>query len=197
MHRVQFPAPRPMSNLALAHFKKVDPVLYDLALKVKNLPEIIPANPKDYFKELCDSIVSQQLSIKAASTIWNRVTELFPDRKITPDFVLQITEEQFRRAGMSFAKIKYIKDLASRDLNFSDFPTLSDSEIAKRLIEVKGIGPWTAEMFLLFSMGRPDVFSYGDLGLRNAMKKLPDLKDPVDWSPYRSYASRILWKSLE
>jgi len=180
---------------ALKHFKKVDPILYDVGLRIKDYQEIAVGNPGQYFEDLCDSIISQQLSIKAASTIWSRIKTLVG--KITPKNILKIPDEKYRAAGSSWAKIKYIKDLAMRDIDFTDFPTLSDNEIAKRLIEVKGIGPWTAEMFLIFTLGRPDVFSEGDLGLKNAMKKLPGLKQAKVWSPYRSYASRILWKSLE
>lgn len=177
----------------LEHLKKVDPVLYQVGLKIQNLKEIAPS--KNYFEALCDSIVSQQLSIKAADTIWNRVKVRVG--AINPKNILIVSDQELRDCGLSWAKIKYIKDLASRNIDFSGFPTLSNDEITKRLIEVKGIGPWTAEMFLIFTMARPDVFSEGDLGLKNAIKKLKGLKKPQVWSPYRSYACRILWKSLE
>jgi DNA-3-methyladenine glycosylase II len=183
-------------NQALNHFKAVDPVLFKAGQQVKHL--LTPIDPKptnQYFVNLCENIIGQQLSGKAADTIWGRIVQLVG--KILPENILAIHDENFRAAGCSWAKIKYIKDLANKNLDFSDFPELSDTEIKNRLIEVKGIGPWTAEMFLIFTMGRPDVFSYGDLGLKNAMKKLPGLQKPEMWSPYRSYACRILWKSLD
>jgi len=184
-------------NQALAHFKKVDPILYRVALEVPPIDTEEATDPSQYFVALCNTIVSQQLSGKAADTIWARVVDLFPDRKISRRGVLEISETELRQCGCSFAKIKYLKNLAAAEINFIRFPELSDQEITQALIAVKGIGPWTAEMFLMFIMNRPDIFSYGDLGLKNAIKKLPGLQSPEVWSPYRSYASRILWKSLE
>lgn len=178
----------------LEHLKKADPVLYEVALKIKNIEEITPS--KNYFESLCESIVSQQLSIKAADTIWNRAKAKIG--AITPKNVLRVPDQELRDCGLSWAKIKYIKDLASRDLDFSKIDQMADEEVIKHLTQVKGIGPWTAEMFLIFTLGRPDVFSAGDLGLKNAIKKIYKTSPDVSvWSPYRSYASRILWKSLE
>lgn len=182
---------------ALTHFKKVDPELYRVFLKVSPLDPIEPTKPNQYFTALCDIIVSQQLSVKAADTIWARIVDLFPGREISSSGILEISEEELRRCGCSFAKIKYLKNLAGAEIDFICFPDMSDEEIARALVAVKGIGPWTAEMFLMFTMNRPDIFSYGDLGLKNAIKKWPGLKDSEVWSPYRTYASRILWKSLE
>ncbi len=185
---------------SLAHLKKVDPVLYELGLKIKRLEEITPRSPSLYFEDLCESIVSQQLSIKAADTIWNRVKNKL-NNKITPDKILSVSDQELRDCGLSWAKVSYIKDLAKCTLEdkikYAEFETLSNEEIIKELVQVKGIGLWTAEMFLIFTLGKPDVFSEGDLGLKNAIKKLKGLKNPKHWSPYRSYASRILWKSLE
>lgn len=173
---------------SLKHFKNVDQILYSVALNIE-LSEIIPS--KNYFEALCESIVSQQLSIKAADTIWSRVQPKINN-------VLNIPDQQLRDCGLSWAKIKYIKDLASKNLDFSKIDTMTDQEVIAHLTQVKGIGPWTAEMFLIFTLGRPDVFSQGDLGLRNAIKKLYKRKPNVKkWSPFKSYASRILWKSLE
>jgi DNA-3-methyladenine glycosylase II len=186
---------------ALEHFKKYDPVLFEIAVQVGPLEERAPIEKKHYFANLCESIVSQQLSIKAADTIWGRVLALYPKKRITPTGVLKIDDETYRKCGMSYAKIRYMKDLAKHTIDgtvkFMEFPTLSNEEITKELLLVKGIGPWTAEMFLMFTMAKGDIFSPGDQGLKNAMKKLKGLKKPVKWSPYRSYASRILWKSLE
>lgn len=186
---------------ALAHFKKHDPVLYGVAVKIEPLTELAPVDKKEYFEKLCESIVSQQLSIKVADVIWARVLALFPRRKISPKGVLKIDDEKYRKCGMSYAKIRYMKDLAKHTIDgtvkFMEFPTLSNEEITKELLLVHGIGPWTAEMFLMFTMAKEDIFSSGDQGLKNAIKKLKGLKKPEKWSPYRSYASRILWKSLE
>jgi DNA-3-methyladenine glycosylase II len=184
-------------NLALNHFKKVDPVLYQLALKIPPIVQSSKVSPDQYFDALCETIISQQLSIKAADTIWARILALFPNNKISSHEVIRISDDEFRKCGCSFSKIRYLKNLAAAEIDFSTFPDLSNQEITKILIEVKGIGPWTIEMFLMFVMDRQDIFSNGDLGLKNAVKKHPRLQNPESWSPYRSWASRILWKSLE
>ncbi len=178
----------------LEHLKKVDPILYNVALKIKNIQEITPS--KNYFESLCESIVSQQLSIKAADTIWNRAKAKIG--AINPKNVLGVPDQELRDCGLSWAKIKYIKDLASRDLDFSKIDQMTDEEVIKYLTQVKGIGTWTAEMLLKCTVGRRDGKEGGDLGLKNAIKKIYK-KDPdvSTWSPFRSYASRILWKSLE
>jgi DNA-3-methyladenine glycosylase II len=186
---------------ALEHFKKVDPVLYAVAVRIEPLDEFTPVDKKEYFERLCESIVSQQLSVKVSDVIWGRVLALFPKKKITPKGVLAVDDEKYRKCGMSYAKIRYMKDLAKHTIEgtvkFMEFPTLSNEEITKELLQVKGIGPWTAEMFLMFTMGKQDIFSPGDQGLKNAIIKLKGVKKPDRWSPYRTYACRILWKSLE
>lgn len=193
---------------ALKHFKTVDPILYKIALTVE-IPEV--TSHEDYFLELYDSIVSQQLSIKAAATIMGRLKKLYPKEIITPEYTLKLDPEKMRAAGNSYAKIKYLKDLSQRvvdgSLQLEKFKDLPDEEITRELLAVKGIGPWTAEMFMMFSLGRPDIFSFGDQGLKNAMKKIYHLEKHATleealiisekWSPYRTYACRILWKSLK
>jgi DNA-3-methyladenine glycosylase II len=192
-----------------AHFKQVDPVLFSLIDQIE-LIEREPSLPEMYFEELCDAIVSQQLAGKAAETIFMRFKGLFPKGQISSKKVLKLKDEQLRGVGLSGAKAAYIKDLAqkveSKELKLGKLPNLSDEEVIEELIKVKGIGRWTAEMFLIFSLGREDVFSKGDLGLVNAVKKLykisekPTLEElekiSARWSPHRSLASRILWKSL-
>jgi DNA-3-methyladenine glycosylase II len=186
------------------HFRKNDPILYKAIFGPVTLTKTT-----DYFAHLCEAIISQQLSEKAGSTIWNRFVALFPDKKITPELVLAMPDEKIRAVGPSRSKISYLKNLAMHT-KLLDLQTLGDmknEDVVIELTKVKGIGPWTAEMFLMFALGRPDVFSFGDLGLRNAIKKLYKLKkDPTKkqmekitkkWSPYRTYACRILWKSLE
>jgi DNA-3-methyladenine glycosylase II len=193
---------------ALKHFKKVDPKLYELALQIKlsDTPK-----PEDYFIDLVDSIISQQLSGKAAATIFGRFKKLFPQEKITPEELLKIEDQTIRAAGISFSKIKYIKGIAKavidKEIDLKSLDELSDEEVIKELTKLKGIGQWTAEMFLMFTLGRKDIFSAGDLGLQNAMIKIYKLEGKLDkqklleisakWSPHRSIASRILWKSLE
>lgn len=170
-----------------------------------------PKISNDYFSELCEIIINQQLSDKAAATIFARFKKLFPKEKIIPQVLLKLSDEKIRSCGTSNAKVSFLKDLAEKvlaeDLRFDGLDKLSDEKVITELIKVKGIGPWTAEMFLMFTLGREDVFSHGDLGLRNAIKKLYKFKkDPTKkqiekivnkWKPYRTYACRILWKSLE
>ena len=198
-----------VNKKAVGHFKKVDPILYKLAIELR--VEEGPINHhEDYFVELVDTVLSQQLSGKAAATIFTRLTDLMPKKKITPENLIKLKDEEIRNAGISYAKIKYIKGIAheiiSKNLDLKRFDEQSDQAIKEELVKLKGIGPWSAEMFLMFSLGRPDIFSTGDLGLKNAVKKLYGLKkDPTEqellnissrWSPFRTYASRILWRSL-
>lgn len=195
---------------ALAHFHKNDPILHSFAQKLE--PIVLPTEFQSelFFSSLCDSIVGQQLSVKAGNTIWQRVSALM-NHEIRPESVLAVEDQAFRDAGMSWSKIRYMKDLAQHVLdNKLDLLTLhthENDEIIKLLTQVKGIGPWTVEMFLMFTLGRPDVFSLGDLGLKRGIQKLYQLtQEPTKaqlleyaakWAPYRTYASRILWKSLD
>lgn len=193
---------------AKKHFKENDPVLGAL-VDVITLPEW--RKNDNYFVDLAESIISQQLSIKAADTIWKRFIMLFPKEIVDPTFVLDIPDQKIRDVGISWQKISYIKDLAKKTVEneviFDQFEAMTENEIVTELIKVRGIGRWTAEMFLMFSMGRVDIFSYGDLGLRRAMQQLYKLKkEPTEkraaliankWKPYRTIACRYLWRSLE
>ena len=193
---------------AKKYLKKADPVLEKVIGKV---PPFERSWGTNYFLDLAESIISQQLSIKAADTIWKRFLSLFPTEHITPVDVIVIDKEKMRGCGISYQKISYIKDLAEKTsqsgILFEQFAIMTDEEIIQELIKVKGIGRWTAEMFLMFTIGRPDVFSYGDLGIRKAIQKLydfqevPSLKEAEKiaekWRPYRTIACRYLWKSLE
>lgn len=166
---------------------------------------------KNHFKKLVRSIIGQQLSVKAAETIMNRFCALFGTRFPTPKEILKMDEEKIRACGISYSKIAYIKDLAmhveEKKIDLKKIEKSGDEEIIEALTAIKGIGRWTAEMFLIFSLGREDVFSHGDLGLKNAIKKLYGLrKHPSPerarvisdkWKPYRSLASRYLWASLD
>ncbi len=193
---------------ALKHFKTADPILYEIALRVE-LRELV--KPQDSFVDLVDSIISQQLSGKAAATIFSRFKKLFPGEQITPGKLVKLKDQAIRDAGISFSKIKYIKGIAIEIINYrldlKSLEKLNDKEVVNELVKLKGVGTWTAEMFLMFTLGRPDVFSAGDLGLQNAIIKLYKLngkpnKDKLSkisakWSPHRTIASRILWRSLE
>ena len=164
----------------------------------------------DHFTGLCRIITSQQVSTKAAAAIFERFCGLFPHKKPTAVKVLALSEQELRSAGLSSSKINSIRDLArhiaEKELDLKNIEKREDEEIRASLIKVKGIGPWSAEMFLIFYLGREDIFSPGDLGLRTAImklyrkKKLPSpeasAKMARRWSPYRSYACRILWESL-
>ncbi len=198
-----------MNKKALDHFKKVDPVLYKAA-KELNLEMRHRRYPEEYLQALCSEIVGQQLSGRVADVIWGRFIELFPNKKPTPELILQFEEEKIRAVGMSFAKIRSLKDLSQKvldqELHLEKLNEMTNEEVIAELVRVRGIGPWTAEMFLMFTLGREDIFSHGDLGLRNGIKKLYNLEDPTRdaieelqarWSPYRTYACLVLWKSLD
>lgn len=191
------------------HFRKVDPILYKAVEKIGFLEDISPRQPRDYFRSLCREIISQQLATGAASVIHKRFLNLFPTRRPSVKLLAFIPEKELREAGMSWAKARYIKDIAqklgTKELRLSSLPKLSDEEVITELTKIKGVGRWTAEMFLIFSLGRPDVFSLQDLGLKRAMQKLYGTSSfstreimsiVARWSPYRSFASRILWKVL-
>lgn len=193
---------------ALNHFKKADPALYKIAVNLK-IPELEPRG--DHFYSLVRAITNQQLSGKAADTIYGRVVKLLPKEKLDAKEILKIKDQDLRNAGLSWSKVSYLKDLAERTVKkqipLESFEKLTEEEIIVELTKIKGIGRWSAEMFLMFHLVRPDVFSYGDLGLRNAIVKIYKLKKhptPKEaekiskkWSPYRTYASRILWMSLD
>lgn len=191
----------------LKHFKKVDPVMYELALRIemRNLD-----HPQDYFASLTRKIVGQQLSVKAAQTIYGRFIKLFPDEIVTAQNLAKIKDEKIREAGISWPKVRYLKGMAQDILDekvvLEGLDKLTDEQIIELLTKLKGFGQWSAEMFLMFDLGRPDVFSAGDLGILRAIERHYKLKNPSkekmikmaqEWSPYRTYACRILWKSLE
>ena len=191
------------------HFRRVDPVLYKVIKQVKFLEDITPRQPRDYFTSLCRELISQQLATAAANAIHKRFLNLFATGRPSVKLLAFIPEKELREAGMSWVKARYIKDMAQKlsikEVRLSMLPMLSDEEVIVELTKIKGVGRWTAEMFLIFSLGRPDVFSFGDLGLKRAMQKLYGMSSfsmeqamPIvsSWSPYRSFASRILWKAL-
>jgi DNA-3-methyladenine glycosylase II len=189
----------------------MDPVMAEV---IKRLPPLPAAWRKGHsvFGALAVEVIAQQLSSKAATTIVKRFKALFPGKRFpTPDDVLAIPTEKVRAAGLSYAKVKYIKEIASSikngQLRTRRLRYMEDEAIIAELTKIKGIGKWTAEMFLMFVLERPDVFSHGDLGLRNAIQKLYGFKKPPTvkqvekivskWRPYRTIASRYLWRSLD
>jgi DNA-3-methyladenine glycosylase II len=163
--------------------------------------------PKDPFASLARSIIYQQISGKAASSILARFLALYPGKKPVPERTLKLTDAQLRAAGLSTQKIVYIRDLAKRFLDGTiepkKFPKMTDEEIREHLIAVKGIGRWTADMFLMFTLYRPDVLPTGDLGIQKGfqrvfgMRSLPDAKKmeklAKGWAPHRTVASLYLW----
>jgi DNA-3-methyladenine glycosylase II len=153
-----------------------------------------------YFEDLVNAICSQQLSGKAAETIFKRVKNLLV--KITPKNILSKTDQELRNCGLSWQKVTYLKDLSNRiknkELRIMNLDKLEDEEVVKELVQVKGIGRWTAEMFLMFSLARPDILPKDDLGINKALKNLKIKSiDTKKWKPYRTVASWYLWRSLE
>lgn len=169
------------------------------------------AASRDPFETLCLSIASQQLSTKAAATIFSRFCDLFPNRKPTPERVMTIGDDRIRAAGFSRPKVAFIKDLAAHvvdgRLDLQALRKQSDDDVVQQLVAVKGIGRWTAEIFLMFRLGRPDVLPADDLGLMNAVQRAYRLRRRPDakrlrqmgeaWRPYRSIACWYLWQSLD
>jgi len=167
--------------------------------------------PADAYGALVRSILGQQLSTKAARAIYERLTALFGGRTPSPQELLSADPETVRAVGLSRPKVGYLRDLATRvldgELELDRLSELSDEEVSAQLIAVKGLGQWTADMFLLFHLGRPDVLPVGDLGVRRAAERaygLPGLPSPDEltalaepWRPYRSLASLYLWRSLD
>jgi DNA-3-methyladenine glycosylase II len=208
--------PRVSAKAQAAYLSERDPVLAGVIARVK-LPPLKKAGAiKDragahHFATLTTSIICQQISNAAAATIVRRFRDLFGGKDPTPLQVRRAKPEKLRSAGLSGSKAAYIKDLAEHvldgRLDLDHVATLPDDELMRELVAVKGIGPWTAEMFMIFSLGREDIFSYGDVGLVNAMARLYGMRKPPSrarmertvkvWAPYRSLAARYLWASLD
>lgn len=199
-----------VTKSAAEYLIKNDTVLAPLIAKNGPCP-IRPHN--NYYWELIDSIISQQLSVKAAATIERRLQELFGTETPQPEAILEKSVEELRTVGLSRAKANYIRDLAQHilagKLEFDKFEKMSNDEIITELTAVKGIGEWTAHMFLMFCMARADILATGDLGIRNAIKKLYGFKqNPTPeavkkianenkWHPYETIACWYLWKSFD
>ena len=195
---------------SINHLKRVDPVLAEIIERVGPC-RLRVASEGTHFEALTRSIVFQQLSGKAAATILSRVVALFPN--CAPDAlgVMRITDEQFRSAGLSRQKIGYLRDLAEKvasgALPLDAVESMQNDDLIAHLVQVKGIGRWTAQMFLMFRLGRLDVLPELDLGIQNAIQKAyrkrkrPTPKDVAKigakWAPHSSVASWYLWRSLD
>jgi len=197
---------------ALLHLKKADPVLYKAALPLKDHFVAGSTAQRRYsgqklFSSLAASVTGQQLSTKAADTIWGRLVVACKG-EVTPEAIQKLHLPSMRKAGLSAAKSKTLKELSKAVLSGAlDLPALRkipEEEAIRKLSSVWGIGRWTAEMFLMFALEREDVFSAGDLGLRRSMESMYALpKDAavkeleliaLKWSPHRTFASRVLWR---
>jgi DNA-3-methyladenine glycosylase II len=193
---------------AILHLKKSDPVMREIIERV-GAYKIEHSEPG--FGTLVRSIVNQQLSGRVANVILGRLTAQLPDGKITPDAILKLTPARMRKAGLSKQKTAYIRDLARKTnrghIQFETLADLTDLEVVEHLTQVKGIGVWTAQMFLIFALKRPDILATGDLGVRAAIRKAYQLEElplpqqvealAVAWRPYSSVAVWYLWRSLE
>jgi DNA-3-methyladenine glycosylase II len=193
---------------AAAHLREADPVMAGLVERWGVL-EPLEARP-DLYGALVRAIVGQQLSVVAARSIYARLTARFGDRAPTPAEVLADDPDELRAAGLSRAKVQFLRSLAERvsdgGLELDRLSELEDDLVVAELIQVKGLGTWTAHMFLMFTLGRPDVLAAGDLGIRRAAERayaLPGPPDPAEletiaepWRPWRTAGCRYLWASL-
>ena len=192
---------------AISHLKKSDPVLRAIIERIG--PFCMEYGPPE-FHSLAEAIVYQQLNGKAAVSIFKRFAALAGD-PLTPEGILKLTAEQMRSVGLSKQKSSYLRDMAERatsgQLEFSRLHERSDEQVIKHLTQVKGVGVWTAQMFLMFTLKRPNVLPTGDFGVQMAIKKhynkrklpkpaqMEKLAKP--WEPYRSIACWYLWKSMD
>src|ERR1700722_12413378 len=193
---------------ALQHLKKSDPVMAEIIQRVGPF-KLQYREPN--FETLVRSIVYQQLSGRVASVIFSRLHAAAGEEQLTPAGIMKLRPERMRKAGLSAGKTLYIRELAKHtkrgSVVFESLPGLDDTAVIEHLTRVKGIGVWTAHMFLMFALRRNDVLPTGDLGIRMAMKKaygLEDLPKPdemekiaASWRPYSSVACWYLWRSLE
>jgi DNA-3-methyladenine glycosylase II len=207
-------SPRTPRTSPEAQLREADPVLGALIDAVGGpaaLGDARDGRPDDHYGALVRAIVGQQLSTKAARTIYGRLTDRFGGRTPTPAEIIADDPEELRSVGLSRAKASYLRSLAehvvSGELELERFDAMPDDEVAAELVAVKGLGQWTADMYLQFHLGRPDVLPVGDLGIRRAVERaygLPGLPDPAQlteiaepWRPHRTLACRYLWRSLD
>ena len=198
---------------AVAALREADPVMARLVEEHGTVVrrDLKRERPGDAYGALLRSIVGQQRSTKAAATIYGRMLELFGGHAPTPRQLLEVDPDSIRAAGLSRPKISYLRDLAVHveegRLDLEHLPELSDEEVSAQLTDIKGLGQWTADMFLMFHLRRPDILPVGDQGIRRAvqveyrLRKLPDAKRletiARPWRPYRTLACLYLWSSLD
>ena len=192
----------------LRHLRRVDPVMRGL---IRQAGPYTLELRRNRFHALVSSIISQQISATAAQSIRRRLHDHFTPEILSPQNLSQLTPDVLRTLGLSSQKASYLLELANRvasgELRLSRLPRMSDEAVIEELIRIKGIGVWTAQMFLIFSLGRPDVFPHDDFGVRSAIRKLYGLDELPDkatshriaqpWRPYASIASWYCWRSLE
>ncbi len=194
------------SAVALDHLQQ--DALLRRVIEQTVLPAFVPS--RRIYYDLLDSIVSQQLSVKVASVIFSRFCALFPDNYPHPELVIALEPEQLRSVGLSGQKAGYLQNVAAfflkNDLENHPWDTMSDAEIIDFLSQIKGVGKWTVQMLLMFTLERPDIFPIDDLGIQQAMvrlygltetgkelkKRMIELAEP--WQPHRTLASRYLWR---
>lgn len=199
---------------ALTHLVAADPVLAGVIERVGKLPDARDGrpDPSDHYGALVRSITGQQLSVLAARAIYGRLTARFDGRAPTPQEILDDEPEELRAAaGLSRAKVSYLRSLAehvlSDELELERMDDLPDEDVIAELVAVKGLGLWTAQMFLMFHLERPDVLPVGDLGIRRAIERAYGLEElplaaameqiAAPWRPHRTLACRYLWRSLD
>jgi DNA-3-methyladenine glycosylase II len=199
--------------VAVEHLRAADPVLRQLIDEVGtgDLPDPRAGRPDDHYGALVRSIVGQQLSTRSAQAIFGRLLDRFGGRPPTPAEVLADDPDELRTAaGLSHAKVRYLRSLAEHvtdgSLDLDALDAMTDEEVMAALTAISGIGPWSAQVYMMFHLGRPDVVAAGDLGIRRAVMLrygLPEMPSPAAveqiaeaWRPYRTLASRFLWRSL-
>ena len=200
-----------LNQAAIGHLSAVDPVL---GAVIATGHDIHPRPHEDLYLALLRAIVSQQISTKAAAAIWKRFQALFPPEGYPePREVLALSEDELRAAGLSRQKAGYLKAIAAYNerglLDYEHLTSLSEEDFTLHLTAIKGVGRWTAQMLQMFALDQPDVFSEGDLGVQNAMRRLYGLEETgralqkrmlviaEPWRPYRTLACKYLWQSLD
>ena len=193
---------------AVRHLRKADSTLAEV-MRLVGPCRLQPTGGR--FEILGRSILAQQISVAAARTIHRRLRQCLPGRRLSARGICELTDEQLQSVGVSKQKRTYLRDLAEHTmdgrLNFRQLCRLDNDDVIEKLVQVKGIGVWTAQMFLLFGLGRPDVFAPADLGLKNAVAELyfdgrvpteQELEQTAEpWAPWRSIASWYLWRYLD
>ena len=200
-----------LNQAAIAHLSAADPVLATVIAAGRPIP---PRPHEDLYLALLRAIVSQQISTKAAAAIWRRFQALFPPEGYPePRELLRLREDELRAAGLSRQKAGYLQAIAAYNerglLDYAHLTSLSEEAFTQHLTTIRGVGRWTAQMLQMFALDQPDVFSEGDLGVQNAMRKLYGLEETgralqkrmlamaEAWRPYRSLACKYLWQSLD